>query len=360
MKILVLTEFFSPRGKQFFGGVETRCYYLKKYSKEFGFETTIYSRPAVKWNFFNIWSVLSGFLYVLDALKFGLNSDFDVVEGTNFTTYFVSWLIGRLKGRRVVYWYADVFVGTWVKNFGILGILGEIIERFALLFKADCYLCISAAVSKKLVEHSVPEERVVIIPCGVDFDEVKRVKARKHRVTYDIICVSRLVAYKRVKDLVLAAAILKREIGEIKIAVIGDGPEKHRLKILCSQLDLDSNILFLGHLKSHLEVLSKIHSSRVLCHPSAVEGFGIAIVEGASFGKPYVACDIPAVTEITLNGTGGMLVEPENSLALAKKLGELLFSTKIYKQKSIDSEKLSRRYSWKTLIEKTCLVYKTL
>ncbi|NLG18953.1 MAG: glycosyltransferase family 4 protein [Fibrobacter sp.] len=62
----------------------------------------------------------------------------------------------------------------------------------------------------------------------------------------------------------------------------------------------------------------------LLCLPSMDETFGIVYTEAMSCGKPVVAWDIPPVNEIVQDGISGILVEPQNTVALRSALEKLL------------------------------------
>ena len=134
MKILLLTEFFPKSNKgEITGGVEARCFFVSKYLKNFGHQVIIISRSTNRWTTANWQSLPERFIFTIQTVIRGLQTDFDIVEGTNYTNHLVAALLGFIKQKPVVCWYPDVFVGTWIKNFGLVGIIGEIVER--VLFK---------------------------------------------------------------------------------------------------------------------------------------------------------------------------------------------------------------------------------
>ena len=90
-------------------------------------------------------------------------------------------------------------------------------------------------------------------------------------------------------------------------------------------------------------------SAKIFCHPSTVEGFGIVIVEAMSLGVPYVARDIPVISEITHGGKGGLLFK--NDLEQCRKT--LLTDKKLYAQKSLEAKKLAKLYTWEKTAKQT-------
>jgi len=72
----------------------------------------------------------------------------------------------------------------------------------------------------------------------------------------------------------------------LKIGIIGDGPEKHKL-----MKNANKNIRFLGFMKEDKEVYSYMKSSKILVLPSSREGFGIAVLEAMAAGCKVITMD---------------------------------------------------------------------
>jgi len=166
------------------------------------------------------------------------------------------------------------------------------------------------------------------------------------------------VSHKRVKDIITAIFILKKDYPKIKCKIIGDGPEKKKLAKLTKQLGLNKNIEFLGFVKNHDDVIKTIKSSHLLIHPGTVEGFGITLLESMACGVPYVCSDIEVFKEITSNGKGGLLFERKNPEDLANKIKELLNKKGLYKKKVKEALTFVKKYDWKIIAKKLETTYK--
>lgn len=168
MKILWITEFFPVSEKgEITGGVEARCFFINKYLKSFGHQVVIISRPANRWITANWQSLPERLVFTIQTVIRGLQTDFDIVEGTNFTNHLVAALLGFLKQKPVVCWYADVFVGDWIKNVGLVGVIGEISERILFKIPFINYIAISQVTKNKLIKNGVSPEKISVVYCGV-------------------------------------------------------------------------------------------------------------------------------------------------------------------------------------------------
>jgi glycosyltransferase involved in cell wall biosynthesis len=70
--------------------------------------------------------------------------------------------------------------------------------------------------------------------------------------------------------------------------------------------------------------MNLLRACTALVLPSRSESFGIAILEAMACGKPVVASAVGGIVEILEDGKGGILVEPDNSVDLARALDEVL------------------------------------
>lgn len=196
-------------------------------------------------------------LYLLMALK---KFDFDLIECQNFPyiSCFICKIYSILKKRPLVI--------TWLETFdkGIIGFIEK------LSFKLTKYnLVLIDNFSDRLKDK-------MVIPAGIDLGRIGKIKKNKEK--FDIIYAGRLIKDKNVGLLLKAIKDLN-----LKVAIIGDGPEKNKLIDLADELGL-SNISFKGFLEEDKDVYSYMKSSKVLILPSIREGFGIVVLEALACG----------------------------------------------------------------------------
>lgn len=371
MKILLVTEFF-PTGKdlRFTGGVEARTFFVAKHlakkhqvfvlasqdkvsqSKEKLNNITIY-RVGPRQNYSaTAQNIIARIRYMAEAANFGKTLNVDIVDGSNFIAHFIAKDIAKYKNIPLVFWYPDLWIGSWVKNVGIFGIFGEILERFNLARGANTYIAISNSTAQKLKKYI--KDKIHVIPCGVDFEEFKTPPKKFLKPT--IICVARLVSYKRIDDLIWAFALLLKKGLDLNLIVVGRGPQGKKLKSICQMLKISPRVSFLQNLPRK-ELIEKIKSSQLFCLPSAVEGFGISIIESAAAGVPYVVSDIDVFGEITKTGQGGLLFKLNNVKDLSDKIERLLLDKKLYKQKAQEAISLAKNYQWPDIAQRTERIY---
>ena len=372
MRIGIFTEYFPKTGDlEVKGGAEAsafnEAYYLsKKHQITVVTSNEKGSKKKDNINGINIIRCGKSRKYVQagsfkDRLSFmkaaydkGRQESFDIIAAYNFITYPVVWKLSKKLKIPCIARYHDVWIGEWVKNVGFTGITGEILERYTLSRDFDQFIAVSNYTKEKLKKY-VPEKKIKVVPNIVEVPSIKENKFNNPT----ICCVSRLVDYKRVDDLIKATYILKKDIPNIQCIVIGTGPQEEDLKQMVKKFNLEDNIKFYGFVESHLNVLKTIKASHVFCLASNVEGFGIVIVEAMGLGVPFVASNIPPLLEAS-HGKGGLFYEVENYNDLAEKIKNLLKNNKIYDKLSSEGLHYVRMYKGEKIASKLEETYNEL
>lgn len=357
MKILLITEFFPSNNRLVFtGGVEARTFYL---ARALGHEhqiKVISRQPnSVSASFFSLSSRLTFFFR---AIIEGLQSEANIVEGSNWVTHIPAFIIARLKGVPAVAWYPDVFIGSWKEKFGILGIFGEITERIIIKLPWSHIIALSQQTKKKLIKSGISAKKISVVYAGVNQKEIHKIKAVKKQFP-TICCISRLISYKRVADLIKAFKIVQTKMSNTRLVIIGAGPEENNLHKLAKRLSISQSIVWKKNL-IRKTLLKTLKNSHVFCLPSTTEGFGLVTLETLAADVPYVNADIAINREVTHEGKGGLLFKPESPEDLAKKLIKLLTSKELYKSKLKEGQELLKFYSWEKSARETLKVYKTM
>ncbi len=133
--------------------------------------------------------------------------------------------------------------------------------------------------------------------------------------------VGRLWPQKRVKDAIWAADLLKVIRDDVHLLVVGDGPQRDRLRRFRDQVDIRSKVHFLGHRDDVSRLLPHFD---VLWSTSGYEGQSNAILEAMAAGVPVVATDIPGTRELVQPGVTGYLVSVGDRAGFAKHTEHLL------------------------------------
>ena len=305
MRILLITEYLPASDQaEITGGVEAYAHYVGGHLRT-EHEVTVVSRPTdgTVWDEASIASIPGRLWFLLKAVVQGLRAPADVVVATTYVVHPIAWLGGKLRRRPVVFWYPDVLIGTWRNGqFGrVAGIVGELAERIILrLPGVDRFIAISQSTADKLVAHGIPAEKVTVIACGFDQAVVDAVTPEpaptgEARVTV----VGRLVPYKRVDLVIEAMAILAPERPDLRLVVIGQGPERERLAAQAAELGIADRV------ELHQGEAEVVAGVRVMPAPGHTWGHQVVVWRDAQGTCCYTGDVMPTVHHAHLSAAVG-------------------------------------------------------
>jgi glycosyltransferase involved in cell wall biosynthesis len=178
------------------------------------------------------------------------------------------------------------------------------------------------------VRHGAPPERVRVIPNGVALPAPPVTTRRQLLAELDLPAdcrliglVGRLWPQKRVKDAIWAADLLKVIRSDVHLLVIGDGPQRNRLRRFRDQCRIADRVHFLG---PRGDVPRLMPHFDAIWSTSGYEGQSNVILEAMAAGVPVVATDIPGTRELVVPEVTGYLVPVGDRAAFAKYTQRLL------------------------------------
>lgn len=124
---------------------------------------------------------------------------------------------------------------------------------------------------------------------------------------------------------------------EIRIVVVGSGPEEKNLRKLATSLELDDYITFVDDGTSMTAYLTAID---IFCLPSLQQGFGVIMLEAMALGRPAIASGVGGVLSILKDGENGFVVPPSDSRILADRILQLLKDHKLANRIAIAGQNL--------------------
>lgn len=196
--------------------------------------------------------------------------------------------------------------------------LGRLMNAFTTVTVANCDAARSA-----LIEAEKPRpERVVVLENGVDlsrFDGIADLD--KSRPLRRVGAVANLRTVKGLDVLIDAAARVCASRPDVSFRIAGEGPERGALQQRIADNGLDSNFELCGSIADVPRFLGDID---VAVLPSRAEGMSNAVLEYMAAGRAIVVTDVGANARLVRNGVIGLLVPPDDAVALTDAIGRLL------------------------------------
>lgn len=128
-------------------------------------------------------------------------------------------------------------------------------------------------------------------------------------------------SHKRFSDLIKAFAVFSKEKENVKLLLVGDGPERHGYEKLTVDLNLKEKVIFAGY-QSDVHLFYKLMD--VFALVSAREAFGLVLAEAMLNKLPVIATRVGGMKYIVDDGETGYLVEPFQVHQMTEKM-EVLY-----------------------------------
>lgn len=194
--------------------------------------------------------------------------------------------------------------------------------------QVDCFLAISRAVRDRLVADRIPSSRIEIVHEGVD---VARIVSLPHGNLHAALflpthspivgAIGALVDQKAHHALVEAAAVVVKEVSDVRFVILGEGELRPQLEKQIKHLHLERHVFLAGFRPDVLELLKDVD---VFALSSTHEGMCTSLVDAMAAEKPAVATAVGGVPEVLADGETGFLVPPRDVRALATRIVQLL------------------------------------
>ena len=192
--------------------------------------------------------------------------------------------------------------------------------------KSNMVTAVSESLKKDTNELFEVKNNIKVIPNFICIDDYKLenndfYKKRFAPNNEKIIChISNFRKVKRIKDVLLSFEIISKEI-DVKLILVGDGPERSALEKISRESQYRNNIYFLGSLKSTKEVLN---ISDLFFLPSSTESFGLSALEAMACSVPVISTKTGGIPEVVIDGESGYLSEVGDVKEMSSNAVEIL------------------------------------
>lgn len=197
----------------------------------------------------------------------------------------------------------------------------------SILKYIDAYTAVSEAASEYV--RSLTDEAIHLVPNGIDIDKFRAGRNLK-RDKQTILYVGRLEKRKGVIYLLRAFMLLQQEQPDVRLVVVGDGPDREKLESFVEQNDI-KNTSFMGFVDEQTKI-DLLHQATIYCSPAVYgESFGIVLLEAMAAGTVIVAGNNRGYTEVMKETGAVSIVNVKDTPEFTRRL-QLLMSDKDLRQ----------------------------
>ncbi len=277
-------------------------------------------------------SIKDNMQYLINAVKVGRKvikeNNIEIIHSNNFTPALTGGFISFLTSKKHITSVWDIFTlcgcdywKKWVNQTGVSKInqfIGPIFEKLVLKTRCHGIHTISDASKDDLIKFGA-KKLIYNIPPTIE--EIKELDITQNNNQF--IYVGRLVFYKNVEILIKAINIAKNQEKEIKLVIVGGGPQLKKIQDMVRKMNLEDNIIIKGYVSSE-EKIKLISESNAMLFPSLCEGFGLVILEAFSQNKPVLVSDIRPMSDIINHKETGFVLNPNDENVWAEHILRLV------------------------------------
>ncbi|MXV39012.1 glycosyltransferase [Flavobacteriaceae bacterium Ap0902] len=197
----------------------------------------------------------------------------------------------------------------------------------------DKTICITPEIQDILKNHvNAKEHQLPVIHNGIDLQKIYTAKPLEKNTIDDKIHIDdkliiQVAAFRLQKDQPTAIRAMQHLPENFKLILVGDGEQRENCEQLAEDLGLTHNVIFLG---KRNDVPRLLKSTDYVVLSSHFEGLSLSSIEGMASGKPFIASDVPGLTEIVKGY--GLLFPDKDEKALADIILQLENDPVLYQE----------------------------
>ena len=230
--------------------------------------------------------------------------------------------------------------------------------KISLLKKIETFTCSKAykvitpsEYLKEIVKGwGVPGDKIEVIYNSFNYSKFD-FAADSNKDSNLIISIGRLVPWKGFDTLINLFPELLKEIPELRLMIIGEGPEREKLSDLVRDLNLDGRIII--NALPHNLVLDNLSLAGIFVLNTGYEGLSHTVLEAMAAGTPVITTKIGGNPELIIDNENGLLVEYNNREQLKEAILKLYQSRELSQKFINNSKEVLKKFTKEEMIEKT-------
>lgn len=289
--------------------------------------------------------------FLFNAYFYIYKKNYNLVHAHAFLPGITARLISVTKSIPTVFTVHGTSIGSGLNSFH-----KKWLEKFILTgIRYDAQI----TVSRDFLKLKNVSRNIHYIPNGVevkDFDKDTVPKTKNPT----LIFVGRLHPQKNLPNLFRAINLVKKDIPNIKLIIVGDGEQKESLKKIVKELELSSNISFKGEVRRQ-ELIRLYKSSHVFILPSIYEGQPLTLLEAWASKLPVLVSVTGDLPYLVKDGANGYLIQnPKDTKGIASQIKKTLDSKNLQKMGQNGYNLVKAQFTWDKSAQKTFNIYNNL
>jgi glycosyltransferase involved in cell wall biosynthesis len=239
------------------------------------------------------------------------------------------------------------------------------LSSLALSFSEDVEKEISGESHVLLAPPVSLTEHSYTIRNGVDVSKIENLHSPEKRQQYrhEFLCneeevlimsVARLLQWKGQRTLLDAFSLLRKEGQQVKLCLVGSGPDETFLRAQVTDAGLDRDVVFAGDREDALELLCAADIFSLVFNYEGEdmgEAIGVAGFEALAAGLPVLATSGAPIISGLENESNILLIKSQDPQSLAASLRELIMDASLRRRIGAEGKAFARRnLDWQQIV----------
>lgn len=342
LKVTLITNYCPPYRLPVFEALSSKSYSVKFVFTE---------KDSTRDNFGNLVSYVCKRRFELASIL--LRADFDVlVINFPFLTNYVSglhaYLAAKTLRRKLVFW-----VEEWAEPVTLTRRLVRPLLKY-MARHSDALVVCGTAAKDHMLSYGVSPNKIFLAPNASKIERPSIIQNTELKSQFVILFLGRLVKIKGVSYLIEAFSRLEKNLPQIRLWVVGEGPLKSQLENLATELGIE-NIDFKaasGDDRAYYYRNCDLFVLPSIWQPDHCEAWGMVVNEAMEFGKPIIVTDaVGAFPDLVKGGINGFVVKNSDSEALYQAMKKIAENPLLAKDMGKESLKIINEYTYEKMVE---------
>ena len=291
-------------------------------------------------------------LFILKTRSF--LKKYDIIHVHLFPALYIAALAKILLWKNIPLVYTEHSTNNKRRNNSFL----KPIENF-IYNRYSKIITISSEVDEALRKHlTINSSKITTISNGIDINKYMTALPYNKKLFFNkgnskiLIQVS---SFRYPKDQATIIKSLKLLPDNINLLLVGEGPLKKDMEVLCQKLDLTDRVIFLG-IRTDIPQLLK--TADIIILSSAYEGLSLSSLEALSSERPLIASDVKGIHDVV--NEAGILFDYQDANNLSKEVRHLLSDENYYTEIVKKCIARSNHYDIRKMVSSYIKLYKEM
>jgi glycosyltransferase involved in cell wall biosynthesis len=235
----------------------------------------------------------------------------------------------------------------------VTGLLREKIHASSFVRAISCF-------GRSQMTQLVPYElwdRFEVVPLGIDTSVYQPAPFRTSPDPFEVSCVGSLSPVKGHHILIQSIATLRSGGRNVRLRLVGDGPERASLERHVDRLGLSEHVVFEGS-KNQTDVIDLYRRADCFALASSAEGLPVVLMEAMAMEIPCIATRITGIPELIRDGADGLLVTPSDIGEMTAAIKKLMDDPALRKRLAeAGRARVRERYDLQTNVQRLSDVF---